>query len=157
MLTTRSQRRRVTLAACLLVLAILIPAHAADPELLEPEQAFRFTARLVSPRLIEVQYRVADGYYLYKSRLDFRLDTSAARLGPPEMPTGTWHEDEFFGRSEIYRGEVAIRLPLLDDAPRVLVLVAVAQGCADIGVCYLPTAQRVTLLSLTGARRNAKK
>ena len=154
---TPAQGRRGRLAACLLVLAVLIPARAADPELLEPEQAFRFTARLVSPRLIEVQYRVADGYYLYKSRLDFRLDPTAARLGTPEMPAGTWHEDEFFGRSEIYRGEVAIRLPLLDDAPRVSVLVAVAQGCADIGVCYLPTTQRVTLLGLTGTPRNAKK
>jgi thiol:disulfide interchange protein DsbD len=147
MLTGRGGAQ-LRLATCGLLFFLLLPAVRADTQLLEPEQAFRFAARLVSPRLIEVRYQVADGYYLYKSKLAFRSEPPGPWLGAAELPSGTWQEDEFFGRSEIYRVEVTIHIPLQDEPPRRFVLIAVSQGCADVGVCYLPTIQRATLFNL---------
>ena len=34
------------------------------PKLLPPEQAFRFSARVLDPATIEARFDVADGYYL---------------------------------------------------------------------------------------------
>lgn len=133
-----------------LLLLLFLSTLRAEGDLLDPEQAFRFSARLISPRVIEVRYQVADGYYLYKSKLAFRFEPPSVRLGPVQLPAGTWHEDEFFGRSEVYRGSVTLRIALDADAPRRFDLVAVSQGCADVGVCYLPTTQRARLFSLTG-------
>ena len=45
------------LAAC--AACALSPAAADD--LLAPEQAFRFSARLIEPGLVELRYRIADG------------------------------------------------------------------------------------------------
>jgi thiol:disulfide interchange protein DsbD len=143
---------RLAAASALVVLTTLLFSlvHAAS-ELLEPEEAFRFSARLIAPRLIEVRFLVADGYYLYKSRLKFRSEPLAVALGEVQLPVAAWHEDEFFGRSEIYRGNVTIRIALESDAPRRFDLVAVSQGCADVGVCYLPTTQRASLFNLTAS------
>jgi thioredoxin:protein disulfide reductase len=125
----------------------------ADSELLEPDQAFRFSARLASPEMIEVRYRVAEGYYLYKDRFVFTAEPAAVRLGAPQLPPASWHEDEFFGRSEVYRGELTVRIPLSGgEGATGIRLSAVSQGCADAGVCYLPNTQVAHLVRLgTGA------
>jgi thioredoxin:protein disulfide reductase len=125
---------------------LLAGAAPAGQDLLEPEQAFRFSARLATAETLEVTYRIADGYYLYKDRFQFRVDTPNVRLGKPELPSAQWHEDEFFGRSEIYRDAVTIRIPLQPSGRSVrFTLLAVSQGCADLGVCFLPVEQKARL------------
>ena len=131
----------------LLLLFALWPAHAAEPELLEPEKAFRLATRLATRDSIEVRYLIAPGYYMYRDKFRFALDSSAAKLAQPQLPRGTMKRDEFFGDVETYRDEVTIRLPLElgSDGAQVLGLVATSQGCADVGVCYLPQDQKVEL------------
>ena len=51
-------------------------------ELLEPEQAFRFSARVADAGHVEVRFAIADGYYLYRDRL--RFSAEGARLFFPE-------------------------------------------------------------------------
>jgi len=47
---------------------------------------------------------------------------------------------------ETYRGDVVVNLALKDAKPgQRVVIAAESQGCADIGLCYPPTVQRVTL------------
>jgi thiol:disulfide interchange protein DsbD len=121
-------------------------APAGDDPLLEPEKAFRFSARLLSDDMLEVSYRIAEGYYLYKERFSFSIEPGAVKPGAAVFPPAQWHEDEFFGRSEIYRQEVKIRIPLESRAAgQPFRLLAVSQGCADVGVCYLPTTHRARL------------
>ena len=126
----------------LMVLAIAMPASAED-EFLDPEEAFRFSASLVSPDMFEVRYVIADGYYMYRERFAFEAGPGAIVLGEPVFPAGLWHEDEFFGRSEIFRTEVRIGVPIIAGAGdgKSIRLTAVSQGCADAGICYLPTTQ----------------
>jgi thiol:disulfide interchange protein DsbD len=120
--------------------------HAAEPELLDPEKAFEFSARVTGPDAIEVRYVIAKGYYLYRDKLRFTLDPAALANGSAQLPQGLVHKDEFFGETLIYRDEVRIRLPVhagggIDRA----VLTAVSQGCADVGVCYVPVEQKADL------------
>ncbi|HYA19797.1 MAG TPA: protein-disulfide reductase DsbD, partial [Burkholderiales bacterium] len=121
-------------------------ARAGEPELLEPEKAFQLSAQWVDAKDIKVRYQIADGYYLYRSRFNFEVQTEGFFLDRPQMPAGAVHQDQFFGRVETYRGDLIIHLPLRQTGPgRALTLKAVAQGCADIGVCYSPLAQEVNL------------
>ena len=120
-------------------------AHALDPsDLLEPEQAFKFSARALDGKTVEVRYRIAKGYYLYRERFEFAAEPFAVALGKPVYPRGEAHTDAFFGRTETYRNEVAITIPVSAGASR-MTLVATSQGCADAGVCYPPQKQRVSL------------
>jgi len=115
-----------------------------EPKLLPPEQAFRLSARALDPSTIEARFDVADGYYLYRDKLRFSVTPGGA--APATLPPGKPKHDEFFGDVEIYRGMVAVRLPLASAAPgRVLTLSADSQGCADAGVCYPPTREQVQL------------
>lgn len=121
-------------------------ALALEPgDLLEPEQAFRLTVRALDPVTAEVNFRIAKGYYLYRERIGFAAEPASAKLGAAQFPKGELHTDSFFGKSETYRGEVRIRVPV-DGAPaQRLTLLVNSQGCADAGVCYPPQKQRVAL------------
>ena len=120
------------------------PAPAASPQdLLEPEKAFRFSARVLDAKAVEVQFAIADGYYLYRERFKFAAEN--ARLGKPEFPVGVRKTDQFFGDTETYRKEVRIRVPVEAGAGDPLKLVVTSQGCADIGVCYVPMESTATL------------
>lgn len=128
----------------LFLLASAGPAAAAE-DLLEPEKAFRMSARALDAASVEVHFAIADGYYLYKEKFRFALEgASGAKLGAPEFPRGVRKKDEFFGEVETYRKQVAIRLPV-EGAADTLKLLVTSQGCADIGVCYVPMESKATL------------
>jgi thiol:disulfide interchange protein DsbD len=117
---------------------------AREPELLPPEQAFRFSARALDARTLEARFDVVDGYYLYRDKLAFTA--APATVSGAELPAGLRKHDEFFGDVDTYRGRVVVKLPLSGGAPgQKLVLKAESQGCADAGICYPPTVQQVTL------------
>jgi thiol:disulfide interchange protein DsbD len=123
--------------------APLAPAAAAD-ELLEPEKAFQFSARALGDDAVEVSFAIAEGYYMYRER--FKFEAQNARLGAAELPRGLRKTDEFFGDTEVYRNEVHVRVPVAAGAADPLRLVVTSQGCADIGVCYVPMESRATIL-----------
>jgi thiol:disulfide interchange protein DsbD len=111
---------------------------------LPPDKAFRFSARPLDARTVEARFRIADGYYLYRDKVHFAVEPATAGLAVPRLPDGTVKEDPFFGHVETYRGDVVVKLALTDPQPgQRIVITAESQGCADIGICYPPTVQRV--------------
>jgi thiol:disulfide interchange protein DsbD len=133
-------RRIIVFLSCLLLaapaLAQLKLGGSAD-DLLEPEKAFRFSARTLDPSTVEVSFVIADGYYMYRERFKFAAEgDSQVTLGAPELPPGKKHKDEFFGEVETYRKSVRILLPVKGEGR--LDLKVTSQGCADVGVCYVP-------------------
>ena len=146
-------------AACL---PATTPAAAADsskavassgqPELLDPDVAFAFSARGLDDGRVELRYRIAPGYYLYRDRFRFAAEPAGGifggggalpTLGTATFPKGLVHKDEFFGETEIYRGELVLHLPAAG-AERFRLAVT-SQGCADVGVCYIPHTQRADI------------
>src|SRR6267378_5392342 len=139
----------------LLLSCALPPACAANADdLLEPDKAFRFSARALDARTVEVRYGIADGYYLYRDRFRFAAEPPSVALGQPQFPKGEIHEDKFFGKQETYRKEVRIRLPLEAAGAERVKLQVTSQGCADLGVCYVPQVQTsdLRLVSAGGPR-----
>ena len=147
-----------------LILAIALAAAApaaaqlfggAD-DLLQPEKAFRISARALDARNVEVEFRIADGYYMYRDR--FRFATASGKLlAEVEIPRGKIKEDEFFGKSETFRHLVSIRVSVsAEDAAKGSVNLRVtSQGCSDKGVCYVPLEQTVRV-SLPGGKAGAR-
>jgi len=134
--------------ALLLLLGAAAPLHAQEDDLLPPEQAFALTAWVHGDTVV-AEYRIAPGYYMYRERFDFSIEASdaPARFAEASIPPGKIKEDEFFGKMETYRDRVRIELPLIYEGspPNRLEVKAVSQGCADIGVCYPPQKQALTL------------
>src|SRR6267378_3198313 len=151
--------RRLALIV-LLLLCALPPARAANADdLLEPDKAFRFSALALDAATVEVHYAIADGYYLYRERFRFAAEPASVTLGQPRFPNGQIHEDKFFGKQETYRKEVRIRLPVEAAGAERLKLLVTSQGCADVGVCYVPQVQSadLRLASLGGSRSSIFK
>lgn len=141
---SRAARAAVAFAAAL---AAAGAAWAAGPKLLPAEEAFRLSARALDASTLEIRYDVVDGYYLYRDKLRFVVEPASAAPGSPALPPAKVHEDEFFGKTSIYRGPAVIRLPLAGAKPGDKVtLVADSQGCADAGVCYPPQRQSLALV-----------
>jgi len=142
-------RRVGAIAAALLCFCPLaLEAANVEPnvQLLPPEQAFRFSARALDDRTLEARFVIADGYYLYRDKFKFVVTPEGAALGVPDLPAGKMKTDEFFGKVETYRGTLVVKLPLSGAAAgQSVVLAADSQGCADVGVCYPPSRQKLTL------------
>jgi thiol:disulfide interchange protein DsbD len=110
-------------------------------EFLKPDEAFQLTAHAVSPDAVEVEWRIAKGYYLYRKRMGFSTDTPQVKLRDAQFPKGQIKSDEFFGEMEVYHdNSVKAVVPISRTASGVtkLALTVKYQGCADAGLCYNP-------------------
>ena len=118
-----------------------------EQELLEPEQAFAFSAAAQDGSTLQVSWKIAEGYYMYRDRLRFSSETPGIELGEPSLPAGKIKDDEFFGKIATFRNQVTATIPITRAAntPATIKLKAVSQGCADIGVCYPPQTQLAQL------------
>ena len=132
-------------------------SHAAvnEADLLEPEKAFRMSTRAVDDRTVEVKFDIADGYYLYRERFKFEAEPgiggASVKFGTPDFPAGVKKKDEFFGEVETYRKQLIVLLPVeKTGGGKTLTLVVTSQGCADVGVCYVPMQTRASV-KLAGA------
>ena len=135
----------------LLTLLPLLPALAlaqGDDELLPPREAFALEVRATAPDRVEAQWKIANGYYLYRNNFHFESKTPGVEIGDPELPPGETKNDEFFGKIQVYHDEVTIGLPLRGDLQpgKEVRLKLIAQGCNEkVGVCYPPEPYDVTL------------
>jgi thioredoxin:protein disulfide reductase len=119
------------------------PVAHAD-EFLDPEAAFKFSARALDANTLEAHWQIADGYYMYRDKFKFEVD--GATLGTPQRPAGKVKHDENFGTVETYRKEIRIALPIQRTAGTTAVtLKTVSQGCADAGLCYTPQSESITI------------
>ncbi len=131
-----------------LAMSLLLPAVfgalAAD-EFLDPEVAFKLSARAVDDKSVELNFEVAPGYYLYREQ--FKFEAAGATLGAPVIPAGKVKFDETFQKNvETYHDGVRIVIPVTQAAGPFKLLVT-NQGCADKGLCY-PPMQRGVEVSL---------
>jgi thiol:disulfide interchange protein len=137
---------------------VIFANHESEFELLDPEVAFNASATAIDAQTLQIDFVIADGYYMYHDKFRFSSTTAGITLGDPQIPPGKVKIDEFFGEVETHRNAISIRVPYTAqaDAASSLTLQAASQGCADIGVCYPPLKQNLTvsLAGFTGAQAN---
>jgi thiol:disulfide interchange protein DsbD len=131
--------------SCLMLLATSaqVLAQITPEDLLPVEEAFALEGRAV-PGAVELDFDIADGYYLYRHAFRFESLSAGISLGAPEIPDGEVGFDDFFGEIESYRDRLRITLPIRSGRGEAEIAVRF-QGCADLGVCYPPHRQIITL------------
>ncbi|MBD3670267.1 MAG: thiol:disulfide interchange protein, partial [Gammaproteobacteria bacterium] len=121
----------------------------ADDELLPPDQAFMFDMTAIDGNNLLGRWLVADGYYLYKDKIKFTVTSGdGISISSVDLPKGKEKDDEFFGRMEVYYGEVDATVALARDNldPTDIVVTASYQGCSEtLGVCYPPINKQISL------------
>ena len=131
---------------CLLAAPVLLaalPAAAIDQDdLLPVDEAFVLTASAPSRDRIDVRWKIADGYYLYRHRTAVTASGGFSG-GTLRLPDGTRHTDEFFGPVETYRRELVATLDGKAPGDGPVQLEVKYQGCADVGICYPPQTRRL--------------
>jgi thiol:disulfide interchange protein DsbD len=117
--------------------------RAQQQDFLDPEKAFVLRAQMAGPGVIQLQFKIANGYYMYREQFAFKLDTQHVKLGEGKFPVGQVKHDPTFDRKmELYFKEAVITLPITawpKDLPaNPFVLTVTGQGCAEAGICYPP-------------------
>ena len=82
------------------------PAIAGEEEFLPIDEAFALTSEALSVNTIQLNWRIADGYYLYKERMKVEPTGATSTIGALVLPKGENHYDEYFGDQEVYRESV---------------------------------------------------
>jgi thiol:disulfide interchange protein DsbD len=144
---------RNVLASLLLIACVATPASAYE----EPPsvtEAFQYVVSDTGDAL-EVDWAIADCCYLYRNKLEFQSGNAALVFGEFELPEGLPHEDEFFGKQQVYRERFFVTIPytVKGDRPQTADFVIKSQGCNDvIGICYPPQTwvEKVKLRKVSG-------
>jgi len=140
-------------ALCALWMVALPALAVSEKDLLPVDEAFGLSAQARDRGHIEVSWKIAPGYYLYRHRTSVKSD-AAFSADALQMPAGTKHHDDFFGEVETYRDRLVAVLPgkAADDAGTVTLEVRY-QGCADAGVCYPPQKRSLKVTLPGGSAR----
>ncbi|UDG75681.1 protein-disulfide reductase DsbD [Achromobacter sp. 77] len=144
-------RRCLALLAVMLLLLGWQTAARAETEFLEPEKAFVFSAQMASPDTLELHYRVAPGYYMYRERFGIAITPAdATTLGQAVYPKGEVKYDPTFEKDmEVFHKDLTIRVPV-GAGGQPFTLTLTGQGCADAGLCYPPMDSTVKLTPVAG-------
>ncbi|TPV47861.1 protein-disulfide reductase DsbD [Pantoea deleyi] len=146
------------LITLLLALFICLQAHASlfsDPStrrFVPVDQAFTFDFNQQGAQL-NLHWKVKSGYYLYRQQI--HITPQNATIAPLTLPAGQPHEDEFFGKSEIYPEDLTLPVTL-QQAARGASLSVTYQGCAAAGFCYPPETRTVPLNAVAASSAPAQ-
>jgi thiol:disulfide interchange protein DsbD len=144
----RTPRRWIAAVAALTLASGALAADSPfgkKPEFLPVDEAFELQPLVwKADGTLEVSWRIAKAYYLYRDRLKFTAAAPASlKLGKPSLPASLPYEDEHFGTTQIYRDKLVVQVPFTKDAKGGISLTVTYQGCADAGLCYPPQTRTI--------------
>lgn len=115
------------------------------------DQAFAFDFQQ-NQHDLTLHWQVKEGYYLYRQQI--KITPAGAEIAPPQLPAGQMHEDEFFGKSEVYRQRLEVPVTV-KVAGKNATLTVTYQGCAEAGLCYPPETKTVPLTEVAAVQNAA--
>ena len=129
-----------------MLLACHVTANAATQPL-SVDDAFQFSATAKDAQTAIGMWKIAPGYYLYKSRIHFKvIKPESTQLGDLLFPA-TEHMKEYpgLGKLAVFTGDLQITVPVLSSESDTLILAVSYQGCSEAGYCYPPTTKVVSI------------
>jgi len=115
------------------------------------DQAFAFDFQQ-NQHDLNLTWQVKEGYYLYRQQI--KVTPNQSQIAPLTLPAGQSHEDEFYGKSEIYRQRLTVPVTITQAASGATLTVTY-QGCADAGFCYPPETRTVPLSAVQASAQPA--
>ena len=137
-------KKYLLLAFCLLTTLSLQAADLFNnkPKFLPVDQAFQLHAEQQHENIL-LNWQIIDNYYLYQDKLEFSLNGQPIDVQPQFLSTAEQYQDPYFGTVNIFKRQLALKLPLANKAPQDLLDVTY-QGCTQ-GFCYPPETKQFTL------------
>jgi thiol:disulfide interchange protein DsbD len=110
-----------------------------ETDFLPPDAAFRVAAR-VDGNVLKVRWVIADGYYLYRQKIEVKAESPDLVVSAAQLPSGVVKTDPYFGTQEIYTQQVEAAVPYtrIDAGAHPIQIKVTYQGCAEAGLCYPP-------------------
>ena len=122
-----------------------------NQQFLHPDEAFIVQTVFVKKNQLEISFQIAEGYYLYKSKIFLTFENKGSKKIYPRLPAGEIKNDPTFGEVEIYRSGVILRTdPLASDDVQDKSLILSYQGCAEDGICYPPQTKSIDFRESSG-------
>ena len=108
-------------------------------DFLPPDVAFRVAAR-IDGDVLKVRWVIADGYYLYRQKIEVRAESPDLVVSAPKLPPGTVKTDPYLGTQQVYTQQVEALVPYsrIDAGAHPIQIKVTYQGCAEAGLCYPP-------------------
>ena len=132
-----------------------LAGSAPSTELLPPEEAYKISVRAQAADALVATLTPADGYYLYRDRIHFRVEEPASvSVASVSLPRGEMKDDATFGKTEVYHHPVEAVIRLVHSGAPVesIRLHATYQGCNEpLAVCYPPIDKTLTVSFDPGA------
>ena len=142
------------LTYCFVALSVsLFSAIGFAQSFLAPEKAFYIDAVVTNKNTVNVNFKIAPGYYMYQERFEFVLDNAPITIKSVEFPPAKVKFDPTFEKDMgLYFERTNISL-VLSEWPQGLmnqafVLKVVSQGCAEQGICYPPVTSALQIEAL---------
>ncbi|AXC51145.1 protein-disulfide reductase DsbD [Paracoccus suum] len=125
-----------TLSLLIVVLAAGWAGAQTHKPPLQPEDAFALRVSQDADGALNLNWDIADGYYLYRSEL--KAEAGDGQELSLSLPEGETYADPYLGEGQIYRQNVSAMLDHPVDG-----MTLHWQGCQQDGICYAP--QKVSL------------
>jgi thioredoxin:protein disulfide reductase len=108
-----------------------------DTDFLPPDAAFRVGAR-IDGQVVRVRWVIADGYYLYRSKMTVAAESPDLLVSGIALPHGTVKTDPYLGTNEVFTQQVEGEVPYrqMDYGAHPVQIKVAYQGCAEAGLCY---------------------
>ena len=141
--------RSVLLLLCLLLSPLVQASNFLDslpglggskkPTFLPPDQVFQVQVVAQDAHTLQANFNIAQGYYLYRDRINFKAMDGAAKFAAPVFPEGDLKDDPNFGRIVVFHHSFQAAVPVQLNKPAEKITVVVEyQGCSEQGLCYPP-------------------
>ncbi len=126
-------------------------ALANEEELLPPEKAFELTTTLTENDQIKLNWKIAEGYYLYREKLKLEINGQKIDYTELDLPQGIPIEDPLFGQVNIYKNSLVFNAQNINPLSNTQLTVS-SQGCYEpLGICYPPQTQTFNLIAQANA------
>jgi thioredoxin:protein disulfide reductase len=126
-----------------------------ESDYLPPDVAFRVSGR-VEGNIIKVRWVIADGYYLYRQKIEVRAESPDLVVATPQLPEGVTKTDDYLGTSQVFFQQVEAVVPYsrIDAGAHPLQVKVTFQGCTE-GLCYPPMTKVIFPVTASNAAPNS--
>jgi thiol:disulfide interchange protein DsbD len=112
---------------------------ANESDFLPPDQAFRVSSR-IDGDVLHVRWVIADGYYLYREKIQIQAESPDLVVASANFPRGTTKTDPYLGTQQIFTQQIEATAAFTrsDYGAHPIQIKVTYQGCAEAGLCYPP-------------------
>lgn len=115
-----------------------------DNNPLPADEAFAFSVALIDDKTLLARWVIHKEYYLYRNK--FFVDIKGAKFNDIVFPKGKIKKDKFFGKVEIYKDILEVKIPLTHISTQSIIFSVKYQGCLEGSICYPPQEKSVNII-----------